>query len=124
MYVAAVLPLVALGLASRLAGMPSFSRLYLGDVLWGSLFFVLSAIARPKQSGLRVWSQAVLVTELIEFSQLYQAPWVRRIRETPLGGLLLGHAFLWSDVICVALGATVAAAVDGCARARRANRGV
>ena len=124
MYVAAVFPLVALGLASRLAGMPSFSHLYLGDVLRGSLFFVLSAILGPKQSGLRVWGHAVLVTELIEFSQLYRAPWVERIRGNPLGGLLLGHAFLWSDVVCVALGATAAAAVASYVRARRPNLGV
>jgi hypothetical protein len=34
------------------------------------------------------------------------------VRTTPLGGLLLGHSFSWSDTLCVALGTTTAALLD------------
>ena len=35
-----LLALVVVGLASRLPFMPDFCVAYVGDVLWGSLFFV------------------------------------------------------------------------------------
>jgi hypothetical protein len=54
----------------------------------------------------------VTVTELIELSQLYRAAWAEELRSTRLGGLLLGHVFSWSDVLCVALGAGLLALLD------------
>ena len=92
--------------------MPAFVLLYVGDVLWGAMFFVLFACLRPRESTWRLWCWAVATTELIEFSQLYRAPLIERVRATPVGGLMLGHGFLWSDVLCVALGATTAALID------------
>ena len=55
---------------------------------------------------------AVRGTELIEFSELCHTPWLDALRATRGGGLLLGHVFLWSDVVCVALGATLAAGAE------------
>ena len=105
-----------LGLASRRPGMPEFYVLYLGDVLWGAFFFTLAAGLCPERSTFALWLAATGVTEAIELSQLYQAPWAQAVRATPLGGLLLGHSFSWSDTLCVALGTTLAALV---ANARR-----
>ena len=107
-----LLVLSACGLASRMPGMPGLVVLYVGDVLWGSMFFVLGTWLRPRATPLRVWFVTTAVVELIEFSQLYQAPWARALRATSVGGLLLGHAFLWSDVGCVVLGTSVAALAD------------
>jgi hypothetical protein len=87
--------------------------MYLGDVLWGSLFFLLFALVWPRQGSLRLGAYAVVATEAIELSQLYQADWANQLRSTRLGGLLLGHGFLWSDVLCVFLGAGLASALDG-----------
>lgn len=86
--------------------------LYVGDVLWGALFFGLAAFARPSAATLRLWVAATVTTEVIELSQLYQAPWAQAVRATRVGGLLLGHEFLWSDVVCVAVGTTAAALLD------------
>lgn len=83
--------------------------LYFGDLAWGALFFGIFCMLWPGETTLRLWLLAVLTTELIEFSQLYHSPWLDAFRETRLGGLLLGHAFLWSDVACVAIGASFAA---------------
>jgi len=104
--------LVLLGWVSRRQAMPAFIVLYAGDVLWGSLFYVLFIWSLPRAASTWVWLMAVLTTELIEFSQRYRAPWIEAIRHTMLGGLLLGHVFLWSDVACVAIGATLAALLD------------
>ncbi len=113
-----LLALIACGISSRAPGTPGFVVLYVGDVLWGSLFFVLGAWLRPAATPLRVWLVMTALAELIEFSQLYQAPWAQMLRDTRLGGLLLGHAFLWSDVGCVVLGSSVAALADALCSAR------
>lgn len=102
---------VALGLGSRRPWLPSFIKLYLGDVLWAVMFFQLFRLAFPRWSTGRTWLVTLFTTEAIEFAQLLQAPWLVRIRETRLGGLLLGHEFLVSDVICLAVGSCAAALV-------------
>lgn len=104
--------LVAVGLGSRFPSMPKLCVLYVGDVLWGAFFFVLAALVRPATTTPRLWLASTGATELIELSQLYQAPWAQALRATPFGGLLLGHAFSWSDTLCVALGTAAAAVVD------------
>lgn len=43
-----------------------------------------------------------------EALQLCHAPWIEVIRGTRIGGLLLGYGFLWSDIICYAVGIAVA----------------
>jgi hypothetical protein len=96
---------------------------YAGDVLWGALFFLLYAVVWPNERALRLALWAIGTTELIELSELYQGPWALQLRATRLGGLLLGHAFSWSDVTCVFLGGSLAALLDASVhRARRAPR--
>ena len=109
---AAGVALVGLGLGCRHALAPEFARLYVGDVLWGALFFLLFALLWPSQSSRRLGACAAVTTELIELSQLYQADWANQLRETRLGGVLLGHFFSWSDVLCVFVGAALATSVD------------
>lgn len=41
---------------------------------------------------------------LIEVSQLYQAARITAWRETFMGKMILGHGFLWSDLVCYAAG--------------------
>jgi hypothetical protein len=92
--------------------LPSWITLYAGDVAWGALFFALCCAVRPSLTTARAWLVAVMLTELIEFSELWHTPWLDALRATPGGGLLLGHLFLWSDVLCVALGGSLAAGAD------------
>ena len=103
---------VALGLGSRRRGLPEFSILYVGDVLWGTFFFSLFAFALPRASRACLFCAALSTTEAIELSQLYHAAWIDGIRDTRFGGLLLGHDFSWHDVICVAVGAALGVLVD------------
>jgi hypothetical protein len=103
---------ISLGLGSRRFDAPEFVELYVGDVLWGVLFFLVYALIWPSASSQRLGAWAIVTTELVEFSQLYQGEWALRLRATRLGGLLLGHFFLWSDVVCVFLGGALAAGLD------------
>jgi len=103
---------IALGLGSRRPGAPAFVVDYVGDVLWGVLFFLLYALVWPRKTWLRLAVWAIATTEVIEVSELYQGDWALRLRATRLGGLLLGHTFLWSDVLCVFVGGALAALCD------------
>ncbi len=44
---------------------------------------------------------------LVEVSQLYHAPWIDSIRQTTLGGLVLGFGFLWTDLVCYSVGVMI-----------------
>jgi Protein of unknown function (DUF2809) len=107
---------IALGLASRRRGVPGFVQAYAGDVLWGSLFFLLYALSWPRKPALALAAWAIGTTELIELSELYQGEWALRLRATRVGGLLLGHTFLWTDVLCVFLGGALGALLDAYSR--------
>ncbi len=48
----------------------------------------------------------------IDLSQLYHAPWIDSIRQTTIGGLILGFGFLWSDLACYALGVGLGVAIE------------
>jgi len=50
---------------------------------------------------------AVAIAFLVEFSQLYHAPWIDSIRHTWLGGLVLGFGFLWTDLVCYTAGIAI-----------------
>jgi hypothetical protein len=111
------LTVIAGGLGSRRPFMPALVQHYVGDVLWGVMFFLLFALVFPGRSSLFLAGLAIVVTELIELSELYQAPWAMALRATRVGGLLLGHEFSWSDVGCVLLGGGLAGGVDARLRA-------
>lgn len=94
--------LIPIGLASRQYG-NEWIKLYLGDVLWAAMIywgFKFLFAHEPKRTAF----YALTFCFLIEFSQLYHAPWIDAIRHTRLGGLVLGFGFLWSDLVCYLVG--------------------
>lgn len=102
------------GFASRrLFGDYSFIRLYVGDGLWAMMVFFGVAFLVPRWSTRAVAMAALVFCFGIEFSQLYHAPWIDQLRATTLGGLVLGFSFVWSDLLCYAVGVAVGAAIDG-----------
>lgn len=72
----------------------------------------LLAIARPTATRLSLAGNAFAIATAIECSQLYRAPWIDAWRATTLGALVLGQGFLWSDLLCYAVGVALAAVVD------------
>lgn len=113
---------VGCGLASRqLPMVPA----WVGDLLWATMvFFVLSTLAPAL-----TWRVRALVTlaisYLVEFSQLYRADWIDRIRHTGPGHLVLGQGFAWTDLVAYAAGAGLAVLADGALRdgVRRSRSG-
>lgn len=106
--------MILLGLLSRsgVAFIPSVIRQYAGDALWALAAFLLIGLLAPGLSLPRKILAAILISFAVEFSQLYQAPWIKAVRDTSAGGMLLGHGFLWSDLVCYLVGISIGAAVE------------
>lgn len=105
---------VSLGLGSRSPSvpMPDLISRYAGDVLWAWLVFLLVGLLLRERSTLQVAAIASVFAMTIELSQLYHAPWIDNVRQTWLGGLVLGYGYLWSDVVCYALGILGGVAIE------------
>ena len=56
---------------------------------------------------MQIFLLAVGLCFLIELSQLYHSPWIDAVRQTRLGGLVLGFGFLWSDLVTYTVGGLV-----------------
>ncbi len=113
-YLLCALVVMALGLASRRYGtwLPRFLSEYAGDALWALLVFLCISVLRPDARLLFRGAMALGIAFLIELSQLYHAPWIDGIRATKIGALILGFGFLWTDLICYAMGIAIGALVD------------
>lgn len=106
LYSYVLIGIIILGLLSRVMGMylPEFLHTYAGDTLWGAMVFVLAAIIFSKKSTTYVMWTAILFAYAVECSQLIQTEILLNIRSSTFGGLLLGHGFLLSDIICYTVG--------------------
>ena len=121
LQLAATVVVIALGLASRAfpQSLPDALGKYPGDALWAMMIvFGLGIFAtRMRTWQLALW--ALLVCFAVEFSQLYQAPWIVGLRAHTLGHLVLGSFFGWADLIAYTAGVAVAAIVDNVALFKR-----
>jgi hypothetical protein len=95
-----------LGLASRKFSylFPPFIAEYSGDTLWALMVYFLIGFIFAEYSIIQVAIISLAFSFLIEFSQLYQAGWLNAIRDTRVGGLVLGYGFLWTDLVCYTAG--------------------
>jgi len=73
----------------------------------------------PTLSTWWVVALALLVSNLVEFSQLCHAPWIDSIRGTMIGQLALGSGFDPKDLACDAVGVGIGVLIET-VRLRRA----
>jgi len=113
-YGAIVLAVIALGLASRRYPglLPAALGKYPGDALWTMMVFFGLAMIAPRWSVARLALGALAISYVVEFGQLYQAPWIVAVRAHPLGHLVLGTAFGWLDLVAYTVGALLAFAIE------------
>lgn len=113
-YAALLLCTVGLGLATRRVPevFPPVVAEYGGDTLWAAMVFWLLALWRVRVSTAQLAATAMGICTVVELSQLYQASWAISLRGKPGVGLILGQGFLWSDLVCYAVGVAVAAVLD------------
>ncbi|WP_367870479.1 DUF2809 domain-containing protein [Luteolibacter sp. Populi] len=100
-------------LRSRFVSLPEFAEKYGGDLLWALLVFFGFAFVFRRASCLRIGLLALGFAWAIEFSQLYHAEWIDRIRATRVGHLVLGSTFNAPDLIAYAAGIAVGLIFEG-----------
>ena len=105
-YLIAAIVVVIAGLASRRyrGQLPAFLAEYAGDTLWALMLFLLVSTLLAGRPILTRAASSLALAFLIEISQLYHAQWIDSIRQTTLGGLVLGFGFLWTDLVCYSVG--------------------
>jgi Protein of unknown function (DUF2809) len=108
----AVVCLLGIGSRRYAQVLPGFIAAYAGDTLWAMAAFLGIGLMLPRASTRTIALLAMAFSLAIEISQLYHAPWIDSIRETTLGGLILGFGFLWSDLVCYAVGVGVGMLID------------
>jgi Protein of unknown function (DUF2809) len=103
-----------LGIGSRRYAqvLPGFIASYAGDTIWALAVFLGFGLLLPRASTRTIALLAMTFSVAIELSQLYHAPWIDSIRQTTLGGLILGFGFLWSDLACYAVGVGLGIMID------------
>lgn len=113
-YALLMLVVVGLGLASRSPQIPwpSFIAAYAGDTLWALLVFLGLGLLFPQTATCPRALVAAAFSLFIELSQLYHVPWLDALRQQRLAALVLGQGFLWSDLICYALGIAIGTGLE------------
>lgn len=112
-YFLFVLLSIGIGLASRHTN--AFSdqiTVHLGDVCWAMMVYFL---CRLLFSQISIFTSALLSFIFsfgIEFSQLYQSDWINILRNTLIGGLILGRGFLWIDLLRYSIGVLLGVSID------------
>lgn len=105
-YAGAAGLMIAAGLGTRAwsAHLPDFMAAHFGDALWAAMVYGgcrIVWIHKRLEWSLRC---SALFCAIIELSQLYQADWINVVRSTALGALVLGHGFLFIDLIRYGIG--------------------
>jgi hypothetical protein len=112
-YLPIVGVIFCLGIPSRTIGdhLPSWYVNYFGDFLWAMMLFFLCGVVF-RQSTRRTFIVTLAFTWFIEFTQLYHAPWIDGLRNIKIFALILGHGFLWTDLLAYTVGISLGAIID------------
>jgi hypothetical protein len=108
-YLILVLATIVAGLLSRHF---RFIPLFIGDILWALMVYFIVRFLFIRKPVKFIVIVGLLFCYAIEFSQLYQAPWINELRHTLFGRLVLGAGFLWSDLLCYTVGVGIGIAVE------------
>ncbi len=102
------------GLASRRyrEHLPWFIGEYSGDALWALMLFLVVSFLLAGRPLVQRCGISLALAFAVEISQLYHAPWIDGLRNTTLGGLMLGFGFLWSDLVCYTVGIAAGVLAD------------
>jgi hypothetical protein len=103
--IAVLLIVIALGLRAAWTYLPYSINFWIGDFLWALMLYCLGIAVFMPTDKRRFTIALVVFCWCIEGSQAWHTPWLDAFRNTQLGGLLLGHGFLWSDIVSYTAGA-------------------
>lgn len=103
---------IALGLFSRTNYIPELIYPYLGDALYAVLIYFGIGFLFSSLPYIKTLMVSTVICFIIEGSQCYQADWILDIRQTQIGALVLGHGFLWSDLLAYLVGGLFALMIE------------
>jgi hypothetical protein len=110
------LAVIVCGLILRRFGLgwelPALVVKYGGSLLWGTMVFLLVAMAASRLSRQRIAGIAVAIALGVELFRLAHAPWLDAFRLTPAGALLLGRVFSAWNMLAYGVGIALGALVD------------
>jgi hypothetical protein len=114
LYLLLALITIIAGLLSRKFAdyLPNIVNLYLGDVMYALMMYWLIGMLFPKKSFGSKAFFAIVVCFCIEFSQMIEFEWLKFVRSTTLGRLILGRGFLISDLISYLVGASIGLVIE------------
>ena len=92
--------------------LPYYFSLMGPDMIWAGMVFLGFGILFPNTKTLSIGVYSIVFAFGVEISQLYQADWINEIRSNKWGGLVLGHGFLWSDLLAYTLGIGILGFLD------------
>lgn len=108
-YFILVILTIIIGLLSRLI---EVIPLWVGDALYAVMMFFIVRFIFPLKTSHFIFIVSLCFCFLIEFSQMYQADWINKLRATWPGHMILGQGFLWSDLVAYTLGVAMRLIVD------------
>lgn len=113
-YLSGILGSIVFGLLSRKLGgiLPAFLEDHSGDALWAMMVYFGIRFFLPNRTLFLSILLSLCFCFAIEFSQLYQADWIKTIRRTTLGALVLGKGFIWIDLVRYTVGILIASIID------------
>lgn len=112
LLLAIVATILGLGSRTNAIALPEFIVQYGGDTFWALCAFWLVRAIAPSTRVLASALIALGFSFVIEFFQLYKAPWIDSIRATTIGALALGHGFKFSDLVCYSVGILIGVAIE------------
>ncbi len=113
-YIVLVIVAGIFGYSSRYFSdkLPFIIAEFAGDTFWAfAVYFLIKSII-PKDNNVKTAIFAYVFSVLIEVSQMYHAIWIDKIRNSFIGGLILGFGFHWEDLVCYATGIFLAMLCD------------
>ena len=114
---------VALGLLSRRFPLPGLLAEHTGDALYATAVYCALGFCMPSCRPAPLAFAAFGLSAAVEVSQLLTFGWLRDLRSTDAGALLLGQGFQAADLVAYAAGALLAAAFEHALRpVRRRQR--
>ena len=105
---------VPLGLAARRwhDRLPQLVGEFAPDTLWATMVYPIIASLAPRRAVWQIAIATLMLSFAVEFSQLYHATWIDRIRASPAGALVLGRTFLPWQLGCYTAGVAIGALLD------------
>lgn len=113
-YLVITIFIMIMGMLSRkyMNIFPKVIAPFVGDMSWAMMVYFGLRFLIPKLKLVKTLTLAIIFSFSIETSQLCQADWINNIRATTLGGLVLGHGFLFEDLISYSLGIVIGCLLD------------